>query len=180
MDEHDDAAATMLTGIHQQRLILRGWFASHADTGRPGPHVHLVAGGSTMQGAVLRTDQVPDLVEALAMVAERIDRQWERDGEKFLRTFPTDEPDPNDPAVITRRRIERLELDLLVAEHITEVVGLVLGAADIHEATDSVAALLGVDPIAVEGHLRGFSLLGLSRDSRAAKAEALRGLRGED
>ncbi|WP_248583121.1 hypothetical protein [Nocardioides sp. InS609-2] len=178
-NEHDDASASMDTGIHGQSLNISGWFASHADTGRPGPHVRLGAYRSTMRDAVLKTSQIPELIDCLNLVAERIDRQWERDRDEFLKTFPSDAPDPNDPAVIRRRRIEHLELNELVAAHITEVVELVVGAADIHEASDSVAALLDVDPMAIQVHLLNHSLFGLTRDSRAAQDRKLGELRDE-
>ncbi len=176
--EHDDACASMHTGVHGQRLAIDGWFASHADSGRPGPHVRLVAHGYT--DVVLKTSQIPELVECLELVAERIDRKWEREGEEYVQTYFGDAPDDNDPAVIRQRRIERLELDDMVASHITEIVELIVGAADIHEATDAVAALLGVDPLAIQLHLLRYSLFGLSRGSRAAQAQKLRQLRAED
>ena len=175
--EHEDATASMLTGVQDQILEINGWFASHADTGRPGPHVRLVARGST--DAVLKTSQIPELIDCLNLVAERIDRQWERDGAEYVRTYFGDAPDDNDPAVIRQRRIEQLELNELVAAHITEVVEIIAGAADIHEATDAVAALLGVEPMAIQMHLDSYSLFGLSRGSRAAQARKLQELRDQ-
>ena len=84
-DQHKDATASMETGIHGQVLKIDGWFASHADTGRPGPHVHLSDAGSSMRGAVLKTSQIPELIECLNLVTERIDRQWEREGDDYVR-----------------------------------------------------------------------------------------------
>jgi hypothetical protein len=39
--EDEGAQAVVDTGIRDQRLVVSGWAASHADTGTPGPHVHL-------------------------------------------------------------------------------------------------------------------------------------------
>jgi hypothetical protein len=176
-NEHQDATATITTGIHGQVLNINGWFASHADTGRPGPHIHLSTGGSSnMRGAVLRTSQVPELVDCLNLVAERIDKQWERHGDDFLRTFG-DEPDDNDPAVIRQRRVDHLLLNQQIAAHITEIVDLVVQADDIHDATESIAALLDVDEMALQVHLQNFSLFGLTRATRAAQVEQLQELR---
>lgn len=177
-NEHEDATASMETGITGQVLTINGWFASHADTGRPGPHVQLGVGGSTMRNAVLRTSQVPELIDCLNLVAQRIDEQWEREGDDFLRTFG-DEPDPNDPAVIRQRRIDRIVLDQKIAEHITEIIDLAAQAGDIHEATESIAALLGVDEMAIQMRLLSFSPFALTRDARAAQAQQLRELRDE-
>lgn len=175
---HEDATATMKTGIHGQNLVINGWFASHADTGRPGPHVHLGAHGSTMQGAVLQTSQVPELVACLNLVAERIDRQWEREADEFLTTFG-DAPDDNDPAVIRQRRIDQLVLDEKIAEHSSEIVDLILRTEDIHEATTAVATLLDVQEEAIQVRLLNFSLFGLTRGSRVGRADQLRRLRDE-
>ncbi len=64
--------------------------ASNADGGTPGPHVHL----STNDGVdpVLKTSQIPDLVNALQTVGGRIDRLWERDE---ANGSAVDEPDGN-------------------------------------------------------------------------------------
>jgi len=70
--EHEDPTASMTTGVHGQVLAIDGWSASHADTGTPGPHVRLLANG--INGAVLKTSQVPELIECLNLVAGRIDR----------------------------------------------------------------------------------------------------------
>lgn len=78
--EHEDATARMETGIHGQVLNINGWFASHADTGGPGPHVRLGAWGD--MDPVLKTSQIPELIDCLNLVAERIDQQWERQGDE--------------------------------------------------------------------------------------------------
>ena len=177
--EHEDATANMDTGIHGQVLHINGWFASHADTGRPGPHVHLSATGSTMRGAVLQTRQIPELIDCLNLVAERIDRLWDREGDDYVRQDGfLDEPDPNDPAVIRQRHIDDLVLNERLADHFTEVVDLLTQAEDIHEATDSIAALLGVeDDLAVQVRLLNFPLFGLTRGRRAGWARKLQELR---
>ena len=177
-NEHEDATAHMETGIHGQTLHIDGWFASHADAGKPGPHVRLGASGSTMRDAVLKTSQVPELIDCLHLVAERIDGQWEREGDEFLQTGFGDAPDPNDPAVIRQWRIDELLLHENFAAHITEIVDLLVQAEDIHEATSSIAALLGVeDSVALQARLLAFSLFGLTRDARAARTRKLQELR---
>lgn len=96
-DSHEEAEAFLDTGIRGQRLVINGWFASHADCGSPGPHVRLNASGD--MDAVLTTGQIPALVEGPTTVAERIDRMWERDGEEFLEaTDFAQGPDPNGSA----------------------------------------------------------------------------------
>jgi len=47
-DESLDAWAAVPIGVRGQHLILEGWFASHADSGRPGPHVALRLSASTL------------------------------------------------------------------------------------------------------------------------------------
>ncbi len=87
-----DAQVALRTGIRDQRMVVSGWFASHANSGTRGPHVHL----DTNDGKtpVLRTSQIPELVDALNVVGERIDRLWETDGADY----PFGEaPDDNDP-----------------------------------------------------------------------------------
>ena len=127
-----------------------------------------------MKDAVLRTDQVPALVQHLTVVADRIDRQWERDGADFLATSPLDAPGPDDPDVVRQRRIEELQLADLLAQHAAEFVALLLRAEDIHDATTSVAELFGVDDeMRVQSFLVGFSLFGLTRDARAAQTRQL-------
>lgn len=109
------------------------------------PHVRLGASGSTMRDAVLKTSQVPELIDCLHLVAERIDE---------------------------------LLLHENFAAHITEIVDLLAQAEDIHEATSSIAALLGVeDSVALQARLLAFSLFGLTRDARAARTRKLQELR---
>lgn len=156
--------------------MVHGWFASHADSGTPGPHVRLRATGE--MDAVLKTSQVPELVKGLTTVAERIDRQWEVDGENYLRTTNFAEaPDPNDPAVQRQRRIEDLELHSLIAEHWTEIATLIADAENTDAAIERIAALLGVDEIRVLVRLSRFSLFTLTRGACEARADTLEKLR---
>src|SRR5690242_3362797 len=62
-EEPDDAdvQVTLATGRRGQRLVLSGWISSHADTGTPGPHVHL--GTNDGDDAVLKTSQIPSLID---------------------------------------------------------------------------------------------------------------------
>jgi hypothetical protein len=86
----EDAQVAMDTGIRDQRLVVSGWFASHADTGTRGPHVHLGTGDGG--DPVLRTSQIPELVDALNLVGGRIDRMWETDGAEYRDPVPVRRP----------------------------------------------------------------------------------------
>lgn len=55
--DDDEAVVVLETGRRDQHLICEGWFASHADSGTPGPHLHLRT--SDAETPVLRTDQLP-------------------------------------------------------------------------------------------------------------------------
>lgn len=72
----------MRTGIRDQRLVVSGWGASHADTGTPGPHVNLSTNDG--QTPVLKTSQIAELVDALHTVGGLIDRMWEKDGANWF------------------------------------------------------------------------------------------------
>ncbi len=170
--DEGDAEVGLRTGIRGQWLVVSGWMASHADTGTPGPHVHL----STNDGSnpVLETSQIRDLVNALHTVGGRIDRMWERDGANW---FTGDEPDDNDPAVQRQRRIEDLELHSLVADHWAEIASLLVDAEDTSEAIERIGSLLGVDELRVLARLSEFSLFTLTRGARAARAGTLAQLR---
>lgn len=172
-----DAEVAMDTGIRGQRLLIHGWFASHADSGTPGPHVRLHAGGS--MDPVLKTSQIPALIEGLRRVADRIDAQWERDGEDYLRTGLADAPDPNDPAVARQRKVEDLELHDLIAANWSAIATLVADSENTDDAVGRVAALLDVDEIRVLVRLSQFSLSSLTRDGRASRARTLQELRGQ-
>lgn len=174
-NEHDDAHASMLTGVTGQVLNIDGWFASHADTGTPGPHVRLWARGH--HGPVLKTSQIPELVECLELVAERIDREWERSGDEY--PFG-DEPDNNDPAVIRQRRIDFLVfLDKLQA-HFAEVAEILLRSEDMHDAAAAIASLIGVDEDEALHRLNGVNLFAMTSYTSEARARELAALRAED
>ncbi len=123
--EDEDAQAVVGTGIRDQHLVVSGWFASHADTGTPGAHVHLST--NDRRDPVLRTNQIPDLVDALHAVGGRIDRMWEREGATW---FTGDEPDDNDPDVIRQRRIDALVLQQNLRTHFTEISAILLASED--------------------------------------------------
>ncbi|MDQ3900562.1 MAG: hypothetical protein M3319_08985 [Actinomycetota bacterium] len=178
-DAEDTHAEVVLdTGIRGQRLLIHGWFASHADGGTPGPHVRLGASGE--MDPVLRTNQIPALIDGLNTVAERIDRQWARDGESFLRdTNFADAPDPNDPAVQRQRRIEDLELHSLVADHWTEIAPILFDAENTDDAIERIASLLNVDAVRVLVGLSRFSLFSLTRGARERREQTLAELHRE-
>ena len=164
------ATAALETGIRDQRLVVEGWIASHADSGTPGPHVHLRT--NSRRDAVLRTDQVPGFVAALTQVADRIDQQWAEgagDGYPFG-------PDLNDPVVIRQERIAELEFFERLQGRLPEVVAVLLAAEEHHAAATAVAELLGVGEPAVERWLRGVNLFGFTRVAAAARAAELRAL----
>ena len=129
----------METGRRDQWLICEGWFASHADSGTPGPHLHLRT--SDGQEPVLRTDQVPNLAEALTVVATRIDRMWALHGDEYAEKVVLRSPDPQDP----------------------EVTRLLARAASTDEALISIGALLGVAEAEVMYRLARVDMLSLTR-----------------
>ena len=175
-DPEDDAEAVLDNGIRGQRLLINGWFASHADSGAPGSHVRLHASGD--MDAVLKTSQIPALVEGLNAVAERIERKWKREGEDFLEaTNFAKAPDPNDPAIQRQRRIEDLELHSLIADHWAEIATVMVDAHNTTEAIERIGSILGVDPVQVLVRLSRFSLFTLTRGAREARAGTLEELR---
>lgn len=167
-----NAEVGLRTGIRDQWLVVSGWGASHADTGTPGPHVHL----STSDGKdpVLRTSQVPELVDALDVVGERIDRMWEEDGATW---FTGDEPNDNDPVVIRQRRVKDLEFHDRVAANLPAVLAVITQAESSTEAMEALAPLLGVDDVEVLARLSRFSWMSLTRGAQAARTEKLAELR---
>lgn len=170
--DHEDPEAFVPTGIRDQRLLVVGWGASHADTGTPGPHVHLRTNDGN--NPVLKTSQIPDLVDALQTVGRRIDRMWEENGETW---FTGDEPDDNDPAVIRQKKIDQLEfLDRLQA-HFAEVAAILLRSEDLHDASAAIAPLMGLDELEVTVRLNKISLFSLTRTPSAARREMLEELR---
>lgn len=164
----------MQTGVYGQVLNINGWFASHADTGTPGPHVRLVANGR--DGAVLRTSQVPELIECLDLVAERIDRQWERQGDEYVQGFG-EAPDDNDPAVIRERRIDDLVLLEDLRTHFAEIVEILLRSDDMHDASTAIAPLPGIDEMEVTHRLNSINLFATTGVPSEARAKELARLR---
>ena len=161
MPEDEDPVAVVETGRRGQRLVCEGWFASHADSGTPGPHVHLRT--SDQQDAVLRTDQLPALVDALHLVGERIDRHWEREGDRYAADVVLRAPDPQDPEVARQARLQRLRFVQAVADSWPEVLRRVAEADSTDDALVAVAQLLGVDEVTVMVGLARFDLLALTR-----------------
>jgi len=174
--EDEDPERAMETGVRDQTLVITGWFASQADSGTPGPHVRLWSGG--VNGAVLRTNQIPELIDNINAVRERIDRQWDEQGEEFLAAYD-DWIDDNDPEVILQRRIDHLDFVDRLRTHFSQVAAILVQAADIHAASAAIAPLLGVDEVEVEVRLNNISLFSLTRTPSAARAEILRELRDQ-
>jgi hypothetical protein len=173
-NEHEDAATSMETGVHGTFLNIDGWFASHADTGTRGPHVRLLGDG--INGAVLRTSQVPELIECLNLVAGRIDRLWEQEGDDY--PFP-DAPDDNDPAVIRERRIEFLVLLQNLRAHFAEIAEILLRSETMHDASTAIAPLLGIDEFEVTYRLNNINVFAMTRIPSEAIAKELAALRQE-
>jgi hypothetical protein len=170
----DDLERALPTGIRDQLLVVVGWGASHADTGTPGPHVHLATNDG--RDPVLKTSQIPDLVDALHAVGRRIDRAWAEDGETW---FTGDEPDDNDPAVIRQKEIDRLEFFDRLQAHFPEVAAILLRSENRLDASAAIAPLLGVDEVEVETRLDRMPLFSLTQIGRAARAARLAELRGQ-
>src|SRR4051812_27954675 len=141
--DDEDPVAEVETGRRGQRLICEGWFASHADSGTPGPHVHLRT--SDRQDPVIRTEQVPGLVDALHTVARRIERMWDEHGAEYAADVVLRAPDPQDPEVVRRRRLDHLTFTQRVADNLSDVLRLLVAAESTDEALVAVGALLGVD-----------------------------------
>lgn len=173
--DEEDAEARIATAVRDQSLILEGWFASHADSGTSGPHVHLRT--SDNQDAVIRTDQVQEVTERLSQVAGRINRLWESHGQEYTDEVLKHSPDPNDPELTRLRRIKYLEFTERLAVHLPDVVGLLMEAESTDEALVSIARLLEVEEVEAMDRLSGFDLLSLTRPARAAHAKALDALR---
>lgn len=173
-NEHEDATASMKTGVHGQVLNINGWFASHADTGTPGPYVRLIANG--LNGAVLKTSQIPELIECLDLVAERIDRQWERQGDEYLQNFG-DAPDDNDPNVIRERRIDNLILLQNLRTHFAEIAEILLHSEDMRDSSRAIAPLLGIDEMEVTYRLNSINLFAMTRVPSEAGVKELDRLR---
>lgn len=169
--DDNDAFAVVETGRTGQRLICEGWFASHADSGTPGPHLHLRT--SDAESPVLRTDQLPTLIAALTSVAERIDRLWEADGDQYAVEVVLRSPDPQDPRVIEQGHRKRLTFTQAVHDHLPEVMGLLTEASSTDEALTNIAALLHVDEAEVMVGLARFDLLTLTRPATKRRLRML-------
>ena len=167
----DEASVAIETGRLDQRLICEGWFASHADSGTPGPHLHLRT--SDREALVLRTDQVPSVVSALTTVAERIERLWVTDGDQYAADVVLRSPDPQDPRVVAQRRKDRLRFTQAVFDNLTDVLRLLTEATSTDEALVSIGALLGVDEAEVMVALARFNLLTLTRPATERRLNEL-------
>ena len=156
-----EATAAVETGRRGQWLICEGWFASHADSGTPGAHVHLRT--SDGQDPVVRTDQVPYLVEALSVVAQRIDGLWAEQGAEYAERVVSRAPDPQDPAVVRQAHVDHLRFTQRVADHLPEVTRLLAEASSTDEALVRIGALLDVEAAEVMVRLARFDMLSLTR-----------------
>ena len=136
----DEAVVVLDTGRRDQRLICEGWFASHADSGTPGPHIHLRT--SDAETPVLRTDQIASLVTAMRKVSEHIERLWATHGNQYAAEVVLRTPDPQDPRVIRQRRLKRMRFTQAVLDNLPEVMRLLTAATSTDEALVNIAALL--------------------------------------
>lgn len=162
----------LATGIRDQKLVVTGWFASHADTGTPGPHVHIST--NDRRNPVLKTSQIPELVEALQVVGGDIDRMWDDKGDTW---FTGDEPDDNDPAVIRQGEIDQLVfLDNLRA-NFPQIAEILLQSEDMHDATAAIAPLLGMDEVEALGRLNSINLFAMTRIPTEARSKRFKDLR---
>ena len=165
--DDDDPTASLETGIRDQRLVVEGWIASHADSGTPGPHVHLRT--DWRRDAVLRTDQVPGFVAALTRVADRIDQQW---AEGIADGYPFG-PDHDDPAVIRQERIKDLQFIDGLHARFPDVAAMLLQEED---SSIPIAEALGMDAHEVSYRLGQVSLRAFTRSASESRARELRAL----
>ncbi|MFJ9315606.1 hypothetical protein ACIRN4_15545 [Pimelobacter simplex] len=172
LPEHD-AQGAMPSARRDRSVVVDGWFASHADSGTPGPHLRLRA--SDFEELVIRTDQVPMLCALLTAVAERIDAQWAVDGQQYADEVVRRSPDPQDPEVERASALARLRFVASVGERADEVLALIRAADSTDEAVDSVAALLDADPADVLVRLARFNLLGLTRPATERRWQLIDG-----
>lgn len=171
-DDEDGASKDVETGRRGQRLIVEGWFASHADSGTPGPHIHLRT--SDRQDPVLRTNQVPSLIAALKTVGESIDAMWAAHGDQYAADVVVRSPDPQDPEVVQQRLLERLAFTQAVLDHLPHVLRLLTEASSTDEALVNIAALLEVDETDVMVGLARFDLLAFTRPATERRLGQLR------
>lgn len=115
------------------------------------------------------------LCALLTAVAERIDAQWAVDGQQYADEVVRRSPDPQDPEVERASALARLRFVASVGERADEVLALIRGADSTDEAVDSVAALLGADPVDVLVRLARFNLLGLTRPATERRWQLIDG-----
>lgn len=163
----EDATTEIETGVRGRSLIVEGWFASHADAGTPGPHLHLRT--SDRGPMVLRTEQLPALVEAAQTVAERIERLWDAHGESYTDDVISHADDPNDPEVQRRNQLEDRDFHDKVTAKLPELVEAFRRAESTDEAIDAAILLLGIS----EGEafkLARFDLFTITRAAQRRRA----------
>ena len=112
---------------------------------------------------VIRTDQVPQLVDALTRVAQHVDEQWDTHGDAYAADVVLRSPDPQDPAVAEQQRQKRLTFTQAVLDNHPEVMRRLTEASSTDEALSSIAALLKVDEVEVMVGLARFDLLALTQ-----------------
>jgi len=122
---------------------------------------------------VIRTDQVPSIIEALSSVAHRIDRAWELDGDQYAHDVVLRSPDPQDPEVVRRRQVEHLTFTQLFADNLPAVTRLLTQAESTDEALGDIAELLGVEEGEVMFRLARFDLLSLTRPAHERRQKLL-------
>lgn len=130
-----------------------------------------------INGAVLKTSQVAELVECVKLVAERTDRLWERDGEQYVRDAMRYAPDDNDPEVMRAQDIGDLDFLQKLREHFADVAEILLGSHDVHHASTAIATLLGMDEVDVTVRLTHVNLFALTHAPAEAGAQRLADLR---
>jgi hypothetical protein len=119
--------------------------------------VHLRTSGR--ETVVVRTDQVPQLIEALTRVAQHIEKQWATDGDTYAADVVLRSPDPQDPIVAEEQRQKRLRFTQAVLDNYPEVMQLLTNASSTDEALTNIAALLHTDEVDVMVGLARFDLL---------------------
>ena len=177
-EDEKDAYAAPPTGVRNQKLVMEGWMASHADQGAWGPHVALRA--SDRERVVIRSSEIPAIVRDLTTVGERIDALWARDGDRYVDDVLRHSPDPDHPDVIRRREIERLEMLHRLGTHLPEVIAAVLAAVDTEAAFSAVAAIIGEpDETEVLVALANVDLFAFTQGAMANGSARLATLRAE-
>jgi hypothetical protein len=124
-------------------------------------HVHLRT--SDQETAVVRSDQVPQLIDSLTKVAQHIENQWATHGDDYAADVVLRAPDPQDHIVAERQRQKRLRFMQAVRDNLVEVMQLLTDASSTDEALISIARLLKVDEGEVMIGLARFDLLALTQ-----------------